>query len=159
MSRLRGNWRNNETSNIDETSNVNHTTKLCWTTLMDKVYKEFFKVYLTECEKTRKLMKQENEQKEFTKELITTVNDTSSQTRISKLETSTMMVNKLDAGHCNSTIQWNSCFPRKFLPNYNDKETPEKTNHAKLSKRKATCWITILKNYIREAIGTYKTNW
>ena len=134
MSRLRGNWRNNETSNIDETSNVNHTTQLCWTTLMDKVYKEFFKVYLTECEKTRKLMKQENEQKEFTKELITTVNDTSSQTRISKLETSTMMVNKLDVGHCNSmkrvkeTLwQMNRCEFREDIPG--TKKSMEKTHN------------------------------
>ena len=50
---------------------------------MDKVYKEFFKVYLTECEKTRELIKQENERtRSLLKELITTIKDTSSQTRI-----------------------------------------------------------------------------
>ena len=40
---------------------------------MDKFYKEFFRVYLTECEKTRELVKQENEQaRNLIKELITT---------------------------------------------------------------------------------------
>ena len=29
---------------------------------MDKSYKEFFKIYITECEKTRELIKEENEQ-------------------------------------------------------------------------------------------------
>ena len=43
MSRLRGNGRTNETSNIDETANDDHKRKLCSTTHMDKVYKEFFK--------------------------------------------------------------------------------------------------------------------
>ena len=53
---------------------------------MDKFYKEFFRVYLTECEKTRELVKQENEQaRNLIKELITTVKDTSSQTRMSQL--------------------------------------------------------------------------
>ena len=101
MSRLRGNGRTNETPNIEETTNDNHTRQRCSTAHMDKVYKEFFKVYLTECEKTRELIKQENEQKRnLLKELITTVKDTSSQTRISQPETSKMIVNKLDACHC-----------------------------------------------------------
>ena len=103
MSRLRGNGRTNETSNIDETANDDHTRQLRSTTHMDKVYKEFFKVYLTECEKTRELIKQENERtRSLLNELITTIKDTSSQTRISQLETSTMIVNKLDACHCDS---------------------------------------------------------
>ena len=64
---------------------------------MGKVYKEFFKV-LIRCEKTRELVKQENEQtRNLVKELITTVKDTSSQTTISQLETSIMIVNKLDS--------------------------------------------------------------
>ena len=60
-------------------------------------------VYLTECEKTREFIKQENEQtSNLLKELTTSVKDTSSQTRTSLLETSTMIVNKLDACHCDS---------------------------------------------------------
>ena len=102
MSRLKGNGRTNETSNIDETASEDHTRQLCSTTHMDKVYKEFFKVYLTECENTRELIKQENEQtRSLLKALITTMKDTSSQTRISQLET-TMIVNNLDACHCDS---------------------------------------------------------
>ena len=70
---------------------------------MDKVYKEFFKVYLMKCEKTHKHIKQENEQTTgLLKELTTTINDTSSQTRIPQLETSIMIVNKLNACHCDS---------------------------------------------------------
>ena len=70
---------------------------------MDEVYKDFFKVYLAECEKTRELIKQENEQtKIFLKELVTTVKATSWQARISQLETSTVIVNKLDTCHCDS---------------------------------------------------------
>ena len=103
MSRLRGNGKTNETSNIEETANDDHTRQLRSTTHIDKVCKELFKVYLTECQKTRGLIKQENEQtRNLLKELITTVKDTSSQTRISRLETSTMIVNKLDACHSDS---------------------------------------------------------
>ena len=70
---------------------------------MDKVYKEFFKVYLIKCEKTHKHIKQENEQTTgLLKELTTTINDTSSQTRLPQLETSIMIVNKLNACHCDS---------------------------------------------------------
>ena len=86
MSRLRGNGKTNETSNIEETANDDHTRQLRSTTHIDKVCKELFKVYLTECQKTRGLIKQENEQtRNLLKELITTVKDTSSQTRISRL--------------------------------------------------------------------------
>ena len=57
---------------------------------------------LAEFEKTRELIKQENEQtRKLLKELITTAKDTSSQTN-SQLETSTMIVNKLDICHCDS---------------------------------------------------------
>ena len=67
------------------------------------IYKEFFKVCVTECEKTCELIKQEDERtRSLLKELITTIKDTSSQTRISQLETSRMVVNKLDACHCDS---------------------------------------------------------
>ena len=70
---------------------------------MDKVYKQFSKVYLTECEKTRELIKQENEQtRSLLKELITTIKDTSSHKRIFQLEALTMIVNKLDACHYDS---------------------------------------------------------
>ena len=151
---------------------------------MDKFYKEFFKVYVTECEKTRELIKQENEQRRnLLQELIAIVKDTSSQSRISQLETSTMIVNKIDACHCHlmrlvketlsqtnrfefreditdakksiektwnekykgrnhlfwrhhhykrleefynsKLLKVNPCIPRKFLLNYNGKDTPE----------------------------------
>ena len=79
MSRLRGNGRTNETPNVEETTNDDHTRQLHSTTHMDKFYKKFFKVCLTECEKTRELIKQENEQtRNSLKELITTAKDTSS---------------------------------------------------------------------------------
>ena len=86
MWRQTGNGRINNTSNTENTASDNHTKQLRWGTHMDKFYKEFFRVYLTECEKTRELVKQENEQaRNLIKELITTVKDTSSQTRISQL--------------------------------------------------------------------------
>ena len=60
-----------------------------------KFYKEFFKVYLTEYEKTFKFIKQENELKrKILKDLITTVKDTSSRTGISQQKIWTMIVNK-----------------------------------------------------------------
>ena len=62
MSRLGGNGRTSETSNIDETANNSHTGQLRSIAHMDMVYKELFKVYLTKCEKTRERIKQENEQ-------------------------------------------------------------------------------------------------
>ena len=61
MSRLRWNRRTNKTLNIKETTTDNHVRQLCWTTHMDKFYKEFFKIYLTESEKTCELIKLENE--------------------------------------------------------------------------------------------------
>ena len=48
MSRLRGNGRTNETSNIEETTSNDHTRQLCSTAHMDKFYKEYLMVYLTE---------------------------------------------------------------------------------------------------------------
>ena len=76
-SRLRGNGRTNETSNMEETTNDDHTRQLRTTTHMDKFYKEFFQVYLAECEKTRELIKQETGQtRNLLKELIRTVKDT-----------------------------------------------------------------------------------
>ena len=44
MSRLRGNSRTSETSDIYETANNSHTRQLRSTTHMDMVYKELFKV-------------------------------------------------------------------------------------------------------------------
>ena len=70
---------------------------------MDKLYKEFFYVYLTGYKKTRELIKQEKEQKRnLLKDLIAIVNDTSSNTKFSQLETTTMIVNKLDTCYCDS---------------------------------------------------------
>ena len=162
---------------------------------MGKVYKEFLKIYLIRCEKTRELVKQENEQtRNLVKELITTVKDTSSQTTISQLETSIMIVNKLDSCQCDSMkrvketlsqmnrsefredttcaktsiektwiekfksrkdffwrhhrnkrleelynsglLKENPCIPRKFLSNYNGKETKKKGIMQNLTKEK-----------------------
>ena len=70
---------------------------------MDKLYKEFFQVYLTGCKRTRELIKQEKEQKRnLLEDLIATVKDTSQNTRFSQLETTTMIVNKLDTCYCDS---------------------------------------------------------
>lgn len=81
------------TSNTEETANNNHTWQLPNNT--HKFYKEFFKVYLTEYEKTHKFIKQENElRRNLLKEMITTVKDNSSQTGISQQKISTTIVNK-----------------------------------------------------------------
>ena len=48
MSRLRENGRTNETSNIEETTSNDYTRQLCSTAHMDKFYKEYLMVYLTE---------------------------------------------------------------------------------------------------------------
>ena len=61
MLRLRENRITIETWNIDKNATDDNTRQLCSTTHMDKVYKEFFKVYLMKCEKTHKHIKQENE--------------------------------------------------------------------------------------------------
>ena len=68
-------------------------------TRMGKFNIKFLKVYVTECEKRAK---EQNEQTEnlLTELLGTTIKDTSSQTRISQLETLAMVVSKLDACHC-----------------------------------------------------------
>ena len=69
---------------------------------MDRTYKELFQVYLTKCEKTYELIKQENEQtRNLLKELITSVKNVLTQARISQLET-TIIVGKLYACHCDS---------------------------------------------------------
>ena len=60
MSRLKGNERDNQTSNIEETTHDSNKRQLRQKTHMDKFYKEFFNIYLTECEKLRKLIKQKN---------------------------------------------------------------------------------------------------
>ena len=61
MTRQRGNRRINDISNIEETTSANCTRQLRSATHIDKFYNKLFKVYLTECEKTRELIKQENE--------------------------------------------------------------------------------------------------
>ena len=51
---------------------------------MSKFYKEFFKVYITECKKICELIKEQSEQtRNLLTEMITTIKDTSSQTRTS----------------------------------------------------------------------------
>lgn len=51
MSRLRGNRRPSETSNIEEITSDDHTRQLCSTAHMDKFHKELSEVYLTESQK------------------------------------------------------------------------------------------------------------
>ena len=134
MSRLRGNGKTNETSNIEETANDNHAGKLRSTTYMHQFYEEFIKVYLAEREKTHELIKQENGQtRRLMKELITTIKDKSSQTRISQLETSTMIFNKLDACHCDS---------KKLV-----KETLSQMNRSKFRKDITVAEMSIVKTW------------
>ena len=103
MSRLGRNGRTKETSSIKENANDGHTKQLRSTTYMGKVYKNFFKVCLREYGKPREFIKQENEKtRHLLKELITTVKDTSSESGISQLETSAMIVSKLYVCHCDS---------------------------------------------------------
>ena len=107
---------------------------------MGKVYKEFLKIYLIRCEKTRELVKQENEQtRNLVKELITTVKDTSSQTTISQLETSIMIVNKLDSCQCDSMKR-----VKETLSQMNRSEFREDTTCAKTSIEKT--WIEKFKS-------------
>ena len=61
MSRLRGNRRTKETWNIDEATSDNHIKQRPSRANLDKFYKEFFKVYLTEFEKICELINEEND--------------------------------------------------------------------------------------------------
>ena len=79
---------------MEEPARLQTSKNLQVTLLQDSfIHKELVKVYLTKHEKTHNLIKQENGQtRNLLKELITTVKDTSSQTRIFQLEASTMIL-------------------------------------------------------------------
>ena len=53
---------------------------------------------------------------------------------------------RLEELYKSELLKENPCIPRKFLPNYNGKETPEEKKNAKLGKRKGMCQITITKD-------------
>ena len=53
---------------------------------------------------------------------------------------------RLEELYNSGLLKENPCIPRKFLSNYNGKETKKKRNNAKLDKRKGTCRITITKH-------------
>ena len=103
MSRLRGNRRPSETSNIEEITSDDHTRQLCSTAHMDKLHKELSEVYLTKSQKhIRAYNKRKQTDNNFPEGLITNVKDTLLQTRISQLEALTIIVSKLDTSHCYS---------------------------------------------------------
>ena len=79
---------------MEEPAGLQTSKNLQVTLLQDTfIHKELVKVYLTKREKAHNLIKQENGQtRNLLKELITTVKDTSSQTRIFQLEASTMIL-------------------------------------------------------------------
>ena len=146
MSGQRGKGKTNESSNIEEHTIDDNTRQTRSTASMDRIYKEFFRVYISECEKTRRLIKKENEEtKTLLKELITTIKDTSSQTRISHLETTTMVVSKLDACHYDSIklvkdtlTQMNKTQHREDITDA--KKSIEKTWDAKYKNRNDLFW-------------------
>ena len=146
MSLQRGKGKTIETSNIEDTTAGDHTRQLRSTSNMDRFFKEFIKVYLTECEETRRIIKEENEEtRTLLKELITTIKDSSSQTRISQLETSTMIVSKLDACHYDSMKTVKETLSQMNRSQYtedisNAKKTIEKTWQAKYKNRNDLFW-------------------
>ena len=79
---------------MEEPAGLQTSKNLQVTLLQDTfIHKDFVKVYLTKREKAHNLIKQGNGQtRNLLKELITTVKDTSSQTRIFQLEASTMIL-------------------------------------------------------------------
>ena len=79
---------------MEEPARLQTSKNLQVTLLQDSfIHKELVEVYLTKREKAHNLIKQENGQtRNLLKELITTVKDTSSQTRIFQLEASTMIL-------------------------------------------------------------------
>ena len=68
---------------------------------MDKIFKDFVKVFVAENGKTRKLIREENEETwTLSNEFILTIRDTSEQSIASQLDTSTKIACKM--GHCSN---------------------------------------------------------
>ena len=146
MSGQRGKGKTNEASNIEDFTNDDQTRQLRSTTNMDKFCREFIKVYVAECEKTRTLIKEENQQtRTLMKELITTIKDESSKTRISHLETSTLIVNKIDACHHDSMKVIKETFTQMNKSDLREdisdaRKTIEKTWNEKYKNRNDLFW-------------------
>ena len=104
-------------------------------TRMGKFNIKFLKVYVTECEKRAK---EQNEQTEnlLTELLGTTIKDTSSQTRISQLETLAMVVSKLDACHCDLMKLVNVKLKQINRFEFNENKTKAKKSIEKTSNKK-----------------------
>ena len=78
IARHRGNGKINETPSIDETEYEDQPKQLRSTNKMDKIFKDFMKVFVAENEKTRKLIREENEETwKLLNELILKIKDTS----------------------------------------------------------------------------------
>ena len=93
MARHRGNGKINETPSVNKTEHEAQLRQLRSTNTMDKIFKDFVKVFVAENEKTRKLIREESEE---TWKLILTIKDTSEQSIASQLDTSTKIVCKME---------------------------------------------------------------
>ena len=77
MARHRGNGKINETPSIDETKYEDQPRQLRSTNTMDKIFKDFVKVFVAKNEKTQKLIREENEKtRKLLNEFILTIKDT-----------------------------------------------------------------------------------
>ena len=124
MARHRGNGKINETPSIDETEYEDQPRQPQSTNIMDKIFKDFVKVFVAENEKTRKLIREVNPHSEeigkLLNELILTIKDTSEQSIASQLDTSTKIACKME--QCSN-------YTLKFL-----KETLSCTNGNKMKE-------------------------
>ena len=62
MARHRGNGKINETPSANKTEHEAQLRQLRSTNTMDKIFKDFVKVFVAENEKTRKLIREESEE-------------------------------------------------------------------------------------------------
>ena len=63
MARHRGNGKTNENWSVNKTKREDQPRQLRSINTMDKIFKDFVKVFVAENEKTQKLIKEENEEK------------------------------------------------------------------------------------------------
>ena len=97
MARHRRNGKINKTPSINETKYEDQPRQLGSKNTMEKIFKDFVKVFVAENEKTRKLIGEKNEEtRKLLNELILTIKDTSEQSVASQLDTSTMVACKME---------------------------------------------------------------
>ena len=97
MARHRGNGKINETPSIDETKYEDQPRQLRSTNTMDKIFKDFVKVFVAENEKMQKLIREENEKtRKLLNEFILTIKDTFEQSIASQVDTSTKIACKME---------------------------------------------------------------